>query len=166
MATALAIPFEQFLRTTFRPDCDYIDGQVVERNVREYFHARMQGLIYFELQRRAGERYRVLPELRVRVGPERCRIPDVCVKALPHEITPILESPDVAIEVMSPYDTFPEMLERVADYLKSGVVQIWIVNPYKREAHVADLDGVRKQDVVENELTGSVRFSDLFWQLD
>jgi Uma2 family endonuclease len=166
MATVLAIPFEEYLRTSFRPDCDYIDGQVVERHVGEYFHARMQGLIYFELQKRAKSSFRVFPELRVRVGVERCRIPDVCVKALPHEIQPVLESPDIAIEVMSPDDSFPEMLERVADYLKAGVPQIWIVNPYKREAHVADLEGVRKQDVVENPLIGSISFIELFSQLD
>jgi hypothetical protein len=67
---------------------------------------------------------------------------------------------------MSPDDTFPEMLERVADYLRSGVMQIWIVNPYKREAHVADLDGVRKQDTADNPLTGPIVFSELFAELD
>jgi Uma2 family endonuclease len=165
MATGLAIPFDEYLRTSFNPDCDYIDGQVVERHVGEYFHARMQLLIGYELERRSKGRYRVFTELRVRIAKERCRIPDVCVKALPHEITPVLESPDIAIEV-SPDDTFPEMLERVADYLKAGVTQIWIVNPYKREAHVADWESVRKQDDVEHPLTGSVSFNELFSELD
>lgn len=166
MATVLAIPFDEYLRTSFNPDCDYIDGQVVERHAGEYFHARMQLLIGYELEWRSKGRYRVFTELRVRVAKERCRIPDVCVKALPHEITPVLEFPDIAIEVMSPDDTFPEMIERVADYLKAGVTQIWIVDPYKREAHVADLEGVRKQDDVEHPLTGSVSFSERFSQLD
>jgi hypothetical protein len=45
MAAGTAIPVEQYLRTTYRPDCDYVDGQVVECNVGEYDHARLQTVV-------------------------------------------------------------------------------------------------------------------------
>jgi Uma2 family endonuclease len=37
--------------------------------------------------------------------------------------------PDLAIEVLSPNDLAYEVGERVADYLKAGVKEIWLVNP-------------------------------------
>ena len=37
-ATAL-VPVEEYLRTTYRPDCDYVDGEVLERNVGEKDHS-------------------------------------------------------------------------------------------------------------------------------
>jgi hypothetical protein len=41
MATT-AIPVEEYLRTTYHPDMEYVDGQLVERNVGERRHSRLQ----------------------------------------------------------------------------------------------------------------------------
>src|SRR5947209_1665278 len=112
MATSTAIPVEEYLRTTYHPDMEYADGQLVERHVGEYFHSRLQFLIALALGARERERrFRVFTEQRVRVSDApRYRIPDICVKALPHTVTPILAQPDLAIEVVSPDDEVPEML--------------------------------------------------------
>ena len=70
---------------------------------------------------------------RVRVNEEpRYRIPDICVKALPHPVTPILTQPDLAIEIVSPDDEVPEMLAKIGDYLAAGIPHVWVVDPYKR----------------------------------
>jgi Uma2 family endonuclease len=60
----------------------------------------------------------------------RYRIPDICVKALPHEVTPILIRPDLAIEIVSPDDSVPEMLTKIGDYLAAGIPHIWVIDPY------------------------------------
>ena len=36
---------EQYLRTVFRPDCDFVDGRIEERNVGEFEHSRIQGML-------------------------------------------------------------------------------------------------------------------------
>jgi hypothetical protein len=66
------------------------------------------------------------------VDEPRYRIPDISVKALPHEITPILTRPDLAIEIVSPDDEVGEMLTKIGDYLAAGIPYIWVVDPYKR----------------------------------
>lgn len=38
-ATPLLIPVEEYLSTAYRPDCDYVDGEVLERNVGETPHS-------------------------------------------------------------------------------------------------------------------------------
>src|ERR1043165_8155110 len=134
MATLAAVPVEEYLRTTYNPDREYVGGQLVERHVGEYFHSMLQGLITGELlARRHERRFRVFPEQRTRVSDEpRFRIPDVSVKALPHQVNPILTRPDLVIEIISPDDEPLEMLEKIGDYQRAGIPYIWIVDPYKR----------------------------------
>src|SRR5205085_7426357 len=53
MATGSLISVREYLSTTYRPDCDYVDGVVVERNLGEYDHSRLQGeLVYYFRARR------------------------------------------------------------------------------------------------------------------
>ena len=170
MATIVTIPVEEYLATSYRPDMEYVDGRLVERHVGEYFHGRLQAMIAALLMGRERERrFRVFTELRIEVRQRRrYRIPDICVKALPHQVTPVLLKPDLAIEVLSPDDEPAETLAKVSDYLGSGTPEIWIVDPYKRKLFVADLSGIREVPdlVVANELVGSVDFGELFRQLE
>src|SRR5215510_11555249 len=98
MIAATAIPVEEYLRTSYDPDMEYVCGQLVERNVGEYYHGLLQNLLGIELGVRGPEqRFRVFTETRF-------RIPDISVKALPHVITPVLVRPDLVIEIVSPDD--------------------------------------------------------------
>jgi len=36
------ISVQEYLATSYRPDCDYVDGRVEERNLGEYNHAKLQ----------------------------------------------------------------------------------------------------------------------------
>src|ERR1017187_4410943 len=117
MATLAIVPVEEYLRTTYEPDMEYVDGQLVERHVGEYFHSLLQGLVVSVLNARRRELgYRAFTEQRVQTSDEpRYRVPDICVKALPHEVAPVLVRPDLVIEIVSPDDTIPEMLIKVGD---------------------------------------------------
>ena len=54
MATPVLMPVEEYLRTVYRPDCDYIDGEVQERMAEEP-HARLQTFLDFFLRTRQDE---------------------------------------------------------------------------------------------------------------
>jgi hypothetical protein len=45
IATIVQLPIEEYLGTTYRPDCEYVDGEVRKRNVGKYEHARVQALL-------------------------------------------------------------------------------------------------------------------------
>ncbi|MBI2876278.1 MAG: Uma2 family endonuclease [Candidatus Tectomicrobia bacterium] len=40
--------------------------------------------------------------------------------------------PDLAVEVISPNDTYTEVAEKVEEYLQAGVQQVWVVDPKRR----------------------------------
>lgn len=170
MATLTAVPVDEYLHTTYHPDREYVDGQLVERNVGEYFHGRLQALIVAILaSRERARRFRAFTELRVRVSDApRYRIPDICVKALPHEVTPVLLCPDLAIEIVSPDDQVQEMLTKVGDYLAAGIPYIWVVDPYRRTVVEASPSGIRAipSQKLSTPLVGEVDFAELFQQLD
>ena len=47
MATGPLVSVHDYLSTSYRPDCDYVDGVVLERNVGEKDHSRLQTEISF-----------------------------------------------------------------------------------------------------------------------
>jgi len=68
MPVAHQVPVAEYLATTYRPDRDYVDGGVIERNVGEHTHARAQGCslsLLMAEEKRFG--VRALPEQRIQV---------------------------------------------------------------------------------------------------
>lgn len=71
------IPVAEYLATSYRPDFDYVDGRLVERNWGEWDHSRLQAVLLRTLlgfEQKVG--ILVVPEQRVRVLPYRFRVPD------------------------------------------------------------------------------------------
>jgi Uma2 family endonuclease len=172
MATSISVPVEEYLRTSYEPDMEYVDGELVERHVGEHQHSRLQTLIVLLLGARESRgKVRVLTEQRLRVmgKKHRYRIPDVCVMALPYRLEPVITTPPhLAIEIVSPEDETADLLAKVSDYLRFGVPHIWIADPYKHTVQEADCDGIRGNAalVLETELVGRVDFKKLFAKLD
>jgi Uma2 family endonuclease len=131
------ISIEEYLSTTYRPDVDYVDGEIEERNLGEFDHADLQSEIITVLRNKQQDwNIRVVGENRVRVSPTRVRIPDVCVLSadLPRERI-ITHPPLLCVEVLSPRDSFKSMRKRAQDFFDMGVKDIWIFDPETRTAH-------------------------------
>jgi len=78
------ISIDEYLQTSFRPDCDFIDGEVRERNVGMRRHSYALGVITsWFIRRRHDLGLEALCALRVRVSASRVRIPDVVVSEMP-----------------------------------------------------------------------------------
>lgn len=137
MASTTLISVTEYLKSTYRPDRDFIDGRIEERNVGEHDHAALQAaLILWFGQREREWNIEVLPEQRIQIAPTRFRVPDVCLVSLQEPIQQILTRPPLAcIEILSPEDTMRRMQERVEDYRAFGVRSIWILDPGTRKGY-------------------------------
>ena len=119
MSTATLVSVDEYLTTTYRPDCDFVDGEVIERNLGRKDHSKLQGEVFAWFRNRQRElRLKAFPEQRIQVALRRYRIPDVCVVALPEPDEQIFTQPPyICIEVLSPDDSFPKLQGRLDDYL-------------------------------------------------
>jgi Uma2 family endonuclease len=146
MATAPLVSVEEYLHTTYRPDCDYIDGVVVERNLGQFDHATLQGLVLFTLTLRAKE-WGVLvpPELRLKIRERKYRIPDVMVLSAGVKHPPVIEqAPLLCIEIVSTDDRLKDLTERAQDYITLGVPETWIFDPETRKPYVYNAAGLHE----------------------
>jgi hypothetical protein len=67
---------EEYLRSIYHPDCEYIDGRIEERNLGQFDHGYMQALLA-ALFNNKGEGWgvRAVTEVRVQVSATHFRIP-------------------------------------------------------------------------------------------
>src|SRR5678810_427640 len=136
MASRTLISVEEYLRTSYRPDCDYVDGEVLERNVGEKDHSSLQKKIILYLAAREQQLgICVFPEQRVQVGPTRFRIPDVCVTVGEPAEQIFTKPPFICSEILSPEDRWPRIQQRIDDYLAMGVPYVWVIDPGTKSAH-------------------------------
>jgi Uma2 family endonuclease len=74
------VTVEEYLKTVYRPDCDYVDGRIEERNVGEYDHGLLQTMLgYIFTLNRAAWGVRAVIAVRTQVKLTRYRCPDVLV---------------------------------------------------------------------------------------
>lgn len=131
MATSVQVAIETYLKTSYHPDRDYVDGEIEERNLGEFDHAELQlavGAWFFA--RRMEWHIHALTEQRVRVSASRVRIPDVCLvsRDLPVEQV-ITHAPLAVVEILSPEDRVRRYNDRLEDYRTMGVKNIWVLDP-------------------------------------
>jgi Uma2 family endonuclease len=154
MPAGTLVSVSEYLSTSYDPDCDYVDGEVLERNLGEHDHSRLQGVLYAYLFNREKQwRIHVVPEQRVQVSPTRFRVPDVCVVAGAEPGEQIFTRPPVlCIEILSPEDTMTRMQERIDDYLGFGVAHVWVLDPRTKRAYDYTAAGMREaKDVLRLE---------------
>ena len=145
-AIAIRMSVEEYLRTPFSPDVDFVDGLIEERNLGEWDHAGLQSILDRMLGAKEEEwQVYVSAELRVQVSATRFRVPDVCVTDARNATEQIpTKAPLLCIEVKSPGDRLPRLLERVKDFHRMGVGQVWVFDPETQKVWVSTAAGVRE----------------------
>jgi Uma2 family endonuclease len=143
MASSVLVPVREYLQTTYRPDRDYIDGELKERNVGEQPHADLQMILgtIFGNHRKEWS-VRPLGDQRVQTSADHYRVPDICVVRNTDPKDPIIRFPPLlCIEILSKGDSLGELQERVNDYAGMGVKDIWAIDPWKRLGYHASKSG-------------------------
>jgi len=141
MATASHyVPLGVYLRSSWEPDAEYVDGEIQERAVGELDHAAWRRAIQRWFFAREEEwRIRVFVELRAQVARTRFRVPDAVVLenrgALDAMGQIVREPPCAVFEILSPEDTLPRTMEKLDDYAAMGVRAIFVIDPRTRKKY-------------------------------
>ncbi len=136
MATT-QISLDEYLHTDYEPDCDYVDGEVEERNLGEKEHSIIQAF-FIKWFGRYEEQWglEVCPEIRMRISATRIRIADLAVLPVNAPYERVLSVPPLAvIEVLSPEDRVSRYQARLDDYRAMGIRNIWVIDPIRHKAY-------------------------------
>jgi Uma2 family endonuclease len=163
---------EEYRRTEFDgADRDYVDGEVVERNVGELPHAILQmelGYILRSLAKTVG--VRVVTEIRIQVSPTRFRVADIAVwrsGPIGQRIPTI--PPFLVVEILSPEDRLVRLQPKIQEYLAHGVEWVWVIDPDERRALIyssADPGGTLVEELQTRNPEIAIPLADVLSALD
>jgi Uma2 family endonuclease len=139
MGAALLVSEQEYLTTVYEPDCEYAEGELLERNVGERGHGILQYefAAFFNGLRKRRRIVRAFIETRVQVAPGKYRVPDVCVYKEPAPRGRIFTTPPfIVIEILLPEDRMSRVRQRIDEFLAFGVAYVWLIDP---DAHRADV---------------------------
>jgi len=162
---------EEYLSMEFEHDCEYVDGTIEERDLGEFEHSYVQGLLttLFNNKRREWGVY-ALPEQRVQTQKTHFRVPDVTILREGTQREPILTHPPfLVIEVQSPDQPMRRTSNKAAEYLSFGIEHVWVIDPYARVAYRGTAQGLELVRSGELSITGSpirIVLQKLFTELD
>ncbi len=131
MATNTLLSTGEYLRSSFEsPEPDYVDGELVDRPLPNYFHSRTQ-IRLADLFRPWEDRRQLFraSEIRLCIAPERFRVADFAIfTAEQDELIP-RDPPYAIVEIVSPDDRHEDLMSKLADYETAGVEFIFVADP-------------------------------------
>jgi Uma2 family endonuclease len=161
----------EYLRSTWSPDREFVDGRIEERNLGEKEHSLIQRfLTVLFYMKRFEWGVEVFPELRTQTQARRFRVPDVLVMRAEDKFERYVTRPPlIAIEILSPEDSLAAMRSKAVEYREFGIENIWIIDPEARIVY-RYADG-KLEELHSGELTvpgTSIRvvLSEIFAELD
>ena len=169
MATALQtvpelLTLEEYLNTSYRPDCDFVDGVLEGRNLGTPKHALLQLEIgHWFIAHRKEWKVRVMGDVRTRTTPTRVRLPDVAVYPAETVIEQkaMASPPLIAIEILSPEDRLNRVIIRLREFLAMGTPHVWLLDPVERIAYICTTKGLELVETPRLTLPNSPIYLDL-----
>jgi Uma2 family endonuclease len=116
---------------------ELIDGREIEKPLPKKLHARVQAFLMRVLGLKVPRPYEALPELNVLCGNDRL-VPDITIvdRSAHYEDGDLADQPAIAIEIMSPGQTFSNMVDKCERLHKAGTPQCWVIWPERRQAWI------------------------------
>ena len=141
MVTTRKLTLEEFLvLPNGETSLELVDGEAIPKMSPKRFHSRLTGTLYTLLSEWCQDRGEIGIEWGIvlkRHEKDWVPVPDllyVSFQRLPlerfeDEACPV--PPELAIEIISPDQSFGNLSEKATDYINAGVTRVWLVDPTK-----------------------------------
>lgn len=164
-STSALVPVEEYLRTSYKPACEYLDGVLRQKPMPTYEHGKMQGRLV-KLIDGLGIGYEAIPEQTVQLREGRYLVPDLAIQRLSEVQRPYPTKPlPLCIEIFSPDDRFSEVTAKCEEYHAWGVPVCWLVDSVRQQSWIYEANQVPREIHRDGVLTaGEIRVNaaDLF----
>lgn len=135
MASGTALVSEQeYLSTTYKPACDYIDGVLHPKNMPTWKHGLIQGSLMM-LINQGFRQFLAASEVTVKIRTGKYFVPDLIVQRRDRIQDPYPSEPvHLCVEILSPEDRISETFAKCEEYHAWGVETTWVIDPETRRA--------------------------------
>ncbi len=171
MAVAEVLPadtrvsVDDYLNTSFEGvDREYVDGVIVERSMPKRSHSfACRALIVAFGARRKACGVDGYGEQRLRLAPNKVRVPDFCAFRTRRRDEVPADPPMVIAEVVSPSDVHSNLIAKLTEYRSWGVEHVWLIDPQMQRLAVYRESGLDYVDELSlPEVGARLRAEDLF----
>jgi Uma2 family endonuclease len=129
-----AVSVEEYLATSYKPACDYLDGVLRQKPLPTWKHGLLQGH-FMQLINTGFRAFAAASEVTVRLREGKYFVPDVIVQSRDNIQAPYPTKPvHLCIEILSPDDRMSEVLAKCEEYHAWGVPTVWIADPDNERA--------------------------------
>lgn len=158
-----SISLDEYLRTSYQPDVDYVDGELRERKLGTPEYARVRNAIAaWFWHRRIRWGLHPVTEQRIQVSPTRIRICDVAVLHCHSPREGFLQTgPLVCINLLSSEESVDAQKQILAEFRDMGSRNVWLVDPHRQTAYTFDAEGLHEADASHVEAPGTPIHLDL-----
>ena len=132
---------------------ELVDGQAIPKIAPKYFHSAVQAALITLLQSWCQGKGRIYPEWAIKLkrkGVDWVPVPDLTYISYSRlsadwmldEACPV--PPELAIEIISPGQSFGDLAEKAIDYLQAGVSRVWLIDTHTKSITIFYPDTVPK----------------------
>jgi Uma2 family endonuclease len=131
---------------------ELLDGELIEVSSATPRQSRILGRLLTQLDRFAEERKIGTPLFRTdlavrsntRLRPDIGFFSAETWRTVDIEVVPVMQTPDIAVEIISPSETATNINRKVDAYLKWGVQEVWLIDPEIKTLFVHTLAGAQR----------------------
>jgi Uma2 family endonuclease len=144
---------------------ELVDGQIFPKMSPKKFHSRLTRAVLSLLEQWCDGKGEVFIELAIKLTrQQRDWVPTPDLLYISHERLPANwdedsacpVAPDLVIEIISPGQTFGQMIAKAKDYLNAGVLRVWVVDSRARSITVFYPDAAPQTYMGEELVTDSL----------
>ncbi len=145
---ATLVSVDEYLRTSYKPACEYRDGVLTQKSWPARKHSLVQSQVLKLVDSFAG--FVACPELTMRLRAGRYLVPDVAVLSRDRIQDPYPTEPvHLCVDILSPDERLSQVIAKAEECHNWGVPMVWILNPEEQTAlefspnrlHEVPLDG-------------------------
>ena len=156
---------------------EFVNGEAVPKYKNEqmspkFFHGSTTGALFILLSAWAQDQGRVVVEWGIKLTRNQeswIPVPDLTYVSyqrlgadwLKDEACPVI--PELVIEIISPGQTFGDMIDKATDYLQAGILLVWIVDTISQTITVFTLSSLpvtfRENQIISHELLPGLKIT-------
>ena len=134
MTGSTLVSVEEYLSTSYKPNCEYVDGVLYPKPMPTWMHGLLQSHLAMLINQGFAQ-FAAASEVTVQIRTGKYLVPDLIVQRRDSIQAPYPSVPvHLCVEVLSPDDRMSEAFAKCEEYHAWGAQTTWVLDPEEQRA--------------------------------